>query len=166
MKSHWERDITCCSPAEAAYRLRRTLPGGHYALRDAERRLEREYVVCHENEKRLSKRLKRHTFNLREVYDFVNFVTKNLLRQKVVKISNKDVPDYAGGCYNASEKTIRMWFVDKISVITLIHELSHHIQHVEHLHGPTHGEEFVWAENVVFDALTEWGRERQLLFVK
>jgi len=133
------------------YLASRKLPPGHYGLKKASIELEREYRVCKAQEKEMLKEShKRISLDkaCRIVYNICKYL--NIQMPKLVRIS-QDCKCLAGGCYDPTTKVIHL---SSGSLVTLLHELSHHIVSVEWLSGE-HDRDFLWVEEMVINTYKE-----------
>jgi hypothetical protein len=131
------------------------LPPGHYEIKKAKAALLLEYGDSESLEERLLRRVPRHL--LRVKFNDTIVICHRLCdglkvrRLKFVKINNKKLNDF----YSCSERTIYITPYDGlcsvyVPVCVLLHELAHHVIHMENLHGDHH-EDFLWVEEMLFD---------------
>jgi hypothetical protein len=132
------------------------LPLGHYEKKKAEEDVIKEYFLCHKKEVEIARffKKKRGWFDnkVQEAANFCGFLCEEIGSKKIktLVINSDKVPLFSGGCYNTWTREI--YFPDGyLPIYLLIHETSHHIQHIERIEGSIHGEEFVEIEQMLFE---------------
>jgi len=139
------------------YEDSKKLPLGHYGRKEAKEAVDREYELCRQVEARWMKRLRKrlsNRFPIAQTEVWAPLWAEKLCRSigsKPPKQVLFNCPAYAGGMYLPVKKTVLL--KPYASISTLVHELAHHICHIEGFFRANHGEKFIWAEEVLFETL-------------
>jgi len=130
------------------YQESRDLPLGHYDRIRAEKALEKEYALCHENAYRwlhmASRKGRKTYFSLKEAANLAGELCRKVGSPviKKVYIRSNVVPEGAAACYSCGEIHFRG---SCIPLGILIHELTHHISK-----SSSHGKYFVETQDILF----------------
>lgn len=140
---------------ELLKRLEKTksLPLGHYDRNEVQGLVKQEYDLC----KNLERKFYKHNrlISPEESAKIVGKVVRFLSLKPVKRLVFND-PEvrYAGGSYHAFNKEIKFpW--GTTNLVTLIHELTHHVMYTERISGDSHGPEFVEMEQLMLETVVQ-----------
>jgi len=146
------------------------LPEGHYAIKEAQERVAREYKAAHEYEREAlqrifgKKRLRKgkHIFDLATSRKILEYLCHSLGCLRIPKLVFDDLPYNVAGQYNHATRTIQVqrWRANDVPVNLLIHEFSHYLD-LEDGGWGGHGPAFVEYETLAFTVLGEWWEQRR-----
>lgn len=140
---------------ELLRRLEKTnkLPLGHYDREEVQGLVKQEYNLC----KNLEAKFYRYNriISPEESAKIVGKMVRFLSLKPVKRLVFND-PDirYAGGAYLSTEKEIK-FPGDRTNLLTLIHELTHHVMYTERIRGDSHGPEFVEMEQLMLETVVQ-----------
>ena len=131
------------------------LPPGHYARDAAQQRVNAEYNACHTQENALVKLIHRDfRFLGKEQACWLTWAVCDALGfqpPKMLYFGSSEVHEYAAAHYNADTRSIYFKYMPPVSIRTLLHELSHHIHHLDYTSDRSaHGSYFCWIEQLCF----------------
>ena len=140
------------------------LPKGHVdreAAKEAyEQFVDREYGACRALEKRWMKRMKSRAHPaLSEIPNLVWEICDRLgvSQPSWIYFDSSDALPGAGAHYQPKDRTLHFYGYASLRIV--VHETAHHVKHVEKMEGPSHGEHFVWCEDMAFKAIHRFFQE-------
>lgn len=126
----------------------RNLPPGHYGRDEVNKEIAREYELCREYEK--TKKIPYVRLTDREAAAICALITQRLGIRKIKKlVLNSELADGAIAVYHDREIHFATIY---ITLITLLHEIAHHIKHEGNFPGTPHGKGFIEAFDLAVDA--------------
>ena len=121
---------------------------GHYAKKEAQEAVDREYSACHAQASLLMKkhRIKKRSFEPQEAFNLCWNICDVLGHKKLKKLvlRSPDVSNFAGAHYTKGEIHFPYNY---IHTTTLLHELAHHL-----CYYGRHGKEFMEMQELVYEA--------------
>jgi hypothetical protein len=130
----------------------RSLPLGHYERRRAEVIIDSIYEKCSQQENEFSKDLRSTILDKNSVLKLCDNITESLGVRPIRRIILGSLE--CGKFIPAFYRKRDIHLADRsINVVTLLHEISHHIKYEGDFPGTSHGEGFCEAEQLVFDVV-------------
>lgn len=160
------------SPIDKLVEAEKTLPLGHIGIKQARNNVKQEYQACREHEKALFKQWlpkKKQRKNVEYVsWTQAEWIAKDvchILGIRQVQLIRESMPGAAG--FYRSPKTIAFCCIydQRIALMDLVHELAHHVVYCEGMkrRPSPHGENFMWCEFIIVEALKEMNVYEKLI---